>query len=192
MSFQLFYTSSPKFNQAQVDSTKSLGGFISNSPIPNATLRNVFGDISSLTKATNRTEIRAIAIKSTAAPTKTGIQVYFTYPQSGSPLADSNLCTYTIGYASPTADNCGDLSTEKLATIYASPMTVTNFQSAVGIGAALALPNMDLNQYIVLYIKRTLKTSALAALTTEQLVAIMNETIVVEKQEDISLTLSWT
>ncbi len=192
MSFSLLYTGGSKFNSSQLDSTKSLGGYISNTAIPNATLRNVFGDISSLTKATNRPEFRAIAIKSTAAPTKTLVKAYITNPQSGSPLADSNVCDYQLGWASPAADACGDLSTELLSTIYATPFTVTNFQAAVGVGQALSLPNMDLNQYVVLYMKRILKASFLNALTTQQYVDIMNGTLVLDKQEDISLTLSWT
>jgi hypothetical protein len=190
MSLILYYTGASKFNAIQQDSSKSLGGYISSTSIPNATIRNVFGDISAFTKTQNKPEFRAIAIKSSSAPTKTSLKAYFTYPQSGDPLSDSNVCEYQIGYAPVTADECGDLLSEQLSSIYATPYTVM-FQNAVGIDNALQLPNLDNGNYLAIYIKRTLKASFIDPLTTQQYVDIMNKVYFPETQENISLTFDW-
>lgn len=190
MSLSIYYTGAAKFTASQNDASKSIGGYISSSIIPNGMLSNLFGDISAYTKSiANRSEYRAIAIKSTSAPTKSNLKAYFTYPQSNN--ADSNVCDYQIGYLSPQADQCGDLMTELLSSIYAQPYTVS-FSPAVGLANALQLPNLDNNNYLVLYIKRTLKTSFVEPLTIDQYVAIMNKTLVLDIQENISLTFDWS
>lgn len=188
--FAFFNTGAPKYLADQFDSSKSLGGYISGTPIPNATLHNVFGDISQMTRANARkNEWRAIAIKNTGVTTKTIVQAYFTLPVdvNNNP---TNVCDFKIGFVSPSADSCGDLQSELLPSMYSTPYTIT-VVSANGVGNALQLPDVDPGEYLVLYIERNLQDSFRDALTTQQYVDIMNGDLALIKQEDIQLTLSW-
>lgn len=186
---KFFYTNSVKFNQTQLDSSKSLGGYISSSVIPNNLVGNIFGDLTAFTKNQNQDEFRALAIQNDGTVTLTGLRVFLDIDDQAS--GEGNDFSYELGYLSPSTDDCGDLLSELLPNPYAQPYTVT-FYNVDGEVNALALPNLDAGDYFVFYIKRTLLDSSLQPLTTDQYVAILNKTLVLPTKETIPLIVKWT
>lgn len=61
----LYYTGAKTPNAIQIDSEKSLGGFVSSTPVPNSRIGNLFSGISKSVIIENRKEIRLIALKNT-------------------------------------------------------------------------------------------------------------------------------
>lgn len=190
---KILYTGAPAFLAPQLDSLKSLGGFISSSEVPNDFLNNVFGGLSQMTIQQNKAEIRVIALQNKTGAAISGVSVHFVYPvDDATPTPNkTNLAEFLIGYKSPTANDCGDLSTEQIANIYASPYSVP-LVSAEGLGNALSLPNLDIDQYVVLYIKRKIKP---VTIDPEEEIEILEDIFdgEVEKitQENIELVLTW-
>src|SRR6185503_17665688 len=147
MTLTPYYTGSKTYLGVQKDGSQSLGGLISGTEIPNAMLSNLFGPLSRYTIQQGKAEIRAIVIKNTGATLLAGLKAYFTYPNDDeSPSTDTNECEFLIGYGAVSANDCGDLSVETLSSIYSLPYTVT-LQSAVGVGEAIDLPDLDVDSY---------------------------------------------
>jgi hypothetical protein len=186
---KLYYTGAVKFNKPQFDPSKSIGGYISSSEVSNGMLSNLFGEVSNFTVRQNKPETRVIAVKNASGATKTGIKVFFTYPQVDG--QDDNVCDFEIGYISPEVDNCGDLKTEQLNSIYANPYSVAFQAGRVGLVNAIDLPNMDVNQYITIWIRRKLKASLQNPMSNADLLAVMEGSKIISTLEDISLTLQW-
>lgn len=181
---KLFYTGAAKFNKPNLDASKSLGGYISSSEVPNAFLGNLFGELSRYTIKEGRPEVRCFAIKNTDIAIKTGVKAFFTYPVD-------NACTYEIGFSPALADNCGDLYTEALNSIYSKPYSVTFHAGKVGSVNALALPNLDPNMYLIIWVRRIISPATQNPPTTQDLLDILSGAKTVEKIEDIGLTFEW-
>ncbi len=190
---KLYYTGAKKFSQPQLDPSLSLGGLISSSEIPNGLLSNLFGPLSRYTVQNNKSEIRAFVIYNDDVAALTGLKAYFTYPQSDtSPATDTNDCEFDIGFATVSSNNCGDLSIEKVSNIYATPYTVTLSSGAEGLANALDLPDIASGTYLGIFLRRKLLASAIAVKSDADLLAIMNETLILPTEEDIQLTFVWT
>jgi hypothetical protein len=104
----LYYTGAASFNKPQQDVTKSLGGYISSSIIPNARLNSIFSDNSLRNKNTSDIEVMCIAVKNIATVDLTNFSLYCDFVQP-------NL-NYTIEAAivEPSLDDCNNLVFEKL------------------------------------------------------------------------------
>lgn len=189
---KIFYTGATAFDKEQKDSSLSIGGLISSTEVPNGLLNNLFGGLSKFTVQQNKAEFRGIVIKNDGEIVLTGLKAFFTYPQTDdSPATDSNDCEFLIGYAEILVSDCGDLSIEKLSSIYSTPYTVTMEANAVGEENALDLPDLDPGTYIGLFIKRVIKSSAQEPLSDDDLEDILDEELVLETTEDIGLTFVW-
>lgn len=189
---KLYYTGAKTYLAEQKDPGSSIGGLISYTEVPNGVLANLFGALSRFTIQQNKSEFRAIVIKNDDVATLTGLKAYFIYPQTDdSPAEDDNDCEFLIGYADILTDNCGDLSIEKLSTIYATPYTVTMEAGAEGEANALNLPDLDPGSYLGIFLKRIIKPATLLPLSDEDLEAILDGTLVPSQQEDIGLVFVW-
>ena len=142
----LVYTGADKAFEAQGESNRSLGGYISNTPIPNNYIGNLFPTISQLSQQEKREETRVIAIQNNSGAAFTSFDVYV---QLVDPAA-----TWQMGFQTPVLDDCGDLVIEAVPNAYASPVNVT-MQDIVGGNNKLILPNILDQSYVALYIKRT-------------------------------------
>lgn len=190
MSLKLYYTGASTFEGTQLDKDKSLGGLISSSEISNSLIGNLFGDISPYAVQLNKKEIRVFVIKNTALVTKSGLKVWISYPDNDDSESIQDDSLYEIGYGEVTANDCGDLTVEALTSIYATPYTVT-FQSAVGQASALSLPDLTAGSYLGIFIRRILNPDLQQPLSDDDLLEILEGTIVQETQEDINLTFAW-
>lgn len=196
-SFLFYYTGASGFLKDQTDSSKSLGGYISDSIVGNQVTGNIFGDISALTKVTNKTEYRVVAIKNTGDVTATNVQLDIIYPQNTDVSASDNQPDYLniissslkVGYLVPSVDACGDLTSEQLPTIYSKPNTVTLQDAST---APLILPNIAAGSYICLYFSRTLNPAFLQPLNNQFLVDVLNGVATLQTQEDFDLQLHWS
>lgn len=196
-SFLFYYTGASGFLKDQTDSSKSLGGYISDSIVGNQVTGNIFGDISALTRSTNKIEYRVVAIKNTGDVTATNVQLDIIYPQNTDVSASDNQPDYLniissslkVGYLVPSVDACGDLTSEQLPTIYSKPNTVTLQDAST---APLILPNIAAGSYICLYFSRTLNPAFLQPLNNQFLVDVLNGVATLQTQEDFDLQLHWS
>jgi hypothetical protein len=104
----LYYTGAVAFNKPQQDITKSLGGNISSSIIPNSRLNSLFSDNSLHNKNTSEVEVICVAVKNIATIDLTNFSLYCEFNQ-----VELN---YTIEAAVvlPSLDECNNFVFEKL------------------------------------------------------------------------------
>jgi hypothetical protein len=130
-----YYSGSEFFNATQNNVEKSLGGFLSSSPVPNQSLNNVFSDISKISKEQGLVETKAIVLKNTSGNDVTNVNLYQNYQTGGK--------NYTIA---PTVTITGD-GTGATATATISNGKITSFNVVFGgIGytwAKVTLTNGD-------------------------------------------------
>lgn len=190
---QFFYTGATLFENPQLDPVKSLGGLISSTEIQNEQLGNIWGAISKYTiwNLSGKSEYRCIAIKNDGSTTLTGLKAFFesTEDSDSEPFSEL-LAEFEIAYQVFTADSCGDLSVPQITSPYSRPYNVT-FVSAYEEGNALSLPNLVADGYLAIWLKRTIKSTAKDPLSSEDLLAIMNGTLVQDTIEEINLKLQW-
>lgn len=179
---EIYYTGATKFLANQLDPNQSIGGLISNSIAPNDFLNNLFTNV-----VNNGVETKAIVIKNITGATITAFTAYFDSPtdESGTPL---NLGSYEIGWQVPTADDCSNLSVEKLVNSASSPHAIT-LVSADGSQNPISFPDIDDDQYLGIFIKRTVVQSPK---TNDELIDIFNEITEVLTLETVKVVFSWT
>lgn len=191
---QLFYTNSVAFNKPQPISANSIGGFISSSNVANDVLNGLFGDISNYTLYYGKNkEYRAIALYNDEEVTMEGTKIWFEFVDPGdSSVLHSQITDLAIASVNPKVDDCGDLYTEKLASIYSKPMSVSSFtDGAYSEGAALYVGNIEPGDYKIIFLQRTIKASAKAPISDDILCDISDGTISLEKLENPLMHISW-
>jgi hypothetical protein len=183
MSLNIFYTGANVAGGEQAEPRYSLGGYISSSPVPNNYFGNLFTAISQLSEQNEVEETKAIAIQNNSGADFTAFQVYVNAEDC------SDLQTlWDIGYQVPVLDDCGDLVSEELPNSGSTPLNVT-MQNGLGVNNKLILPNIVDQNYVILYIRRTIKVSSL---TDDDIINNYEDNIVPEKEEKIGLVFSWT
>lgn len=100
---RVVYSNSPKPNQPQTDPGKSLGGYLSSTPVLNGSLNNVFPSVSNQSLNLKPFEVRMLGLyNESTINTHSGISLTFT-------IADDSIFTYSFSVSTPTVDDCGDL-----------------------------------------------------------------------------------
>jgi hypothetical protein len=190
---KILYTGAGTFENTQQIAASSLGGYPSSSMVPNGALSNVFDTITKLTISRNKPEYRVLAILNDGIAELTGLQAWFEYPSDNSdesPSTDSADAQFRIAYAVPKVDACGDFYVDMI-TPGSKPYGVT-FSEAHGAGVPLALPNLAVGAYLFIYLERTLDATLQQPLSDDELVAILNKTLILDTEEEVGLTFSWT
>ena len=180
---KIFYTGAAQPGDKQVEPLKSLGGYIANTQVPNNLLSNVFPSISQLAIQKKRIEIRVLAIQNDSGVMYTGLTVYVDCPENP-------LSTYEIGFqvASLDSENC--LTVEEVPSAQADPYTV-ELVKADGPGAKITLPDLDVGNYIGIYIKRYLTDLATTPKSSLQYETEFIDKTVAETDETIGLVFDW-
>lgn len=142
-----FYTGASQDNTPQNDPSRSLGGYISNSIIPNSLLGNIFPSISYRNVMDGKEQIRAIVLKNTFPTTITNIKIYTTTPED-------SIGFITIGKVEPFKDSCNAFYLESIQVEDQSPYYV-DFLEVEGLGNAITIPSMESNAVVGLWLKRT-------------------------------------
>lgn len=77
---RFFYSGAKSLNSSQTDISKSLGGFISSTSLPNGRLNNLFQDVSLVSLQEESSETKAIFLKNISNKIVQNIVLYFLYP----------------------------------------------------------------------------------------------------------------
>lgn len=100
---KILYSNSPKPNQMQTDPGKSLGGYLSSTPVLNGSLNNLFPSVSNQALNLKPFEVRMVGLyNESTINTHSGISLTFT-------IADDSIFKYYFSISTPTVDDCGDL-----------------------------------------------------------------------------------
>lgn len=134
------------------DPNAALGGAISSTQITDATVANLFDNVSSTETTAGDTEYRCLYVKNTHATlTLQSTKVYIqTNTPSGDTSAEIGLGTSAINGTEQTVAN------ESTA-----PSSVT-FSTAAGVGNALSIGNIPAGQHKAIWVKRIINAGAAA------------------------------
>ncbi len=188
---QILYTGAANFNQPQLVGYLSLGGLISSSEVQNDELNAIFGSISEYGKHQRKPEYRVLAIYNDGAETLTNLKMWIdTLLSEESDVIDSPYSVLKIGYGLVTADDCGDLSVEKLPTPNSKPYTVTLIE-AEGVDNAITLPDLESEMYLGIFLSRTILPAATEELTDEQYCDVSEGELSLATEDTFELNFSF-
>jgi hypothetical protein len=150
--FQTIYTGSQQFQSPQYDAAASLGGFISNTSIPNNMVNNIFSCESYLGIKDKQSNVRCIILKATQSHSNLLIGVY---PDDTNDNFDIRLGFVVLGEDTQ--------FTEQITSEDGTPFTVS-FNDIVYMTSPSDTENMfevtssiSEGRMIAIWIKRTLK-----------------------------------
>jgi len=163
---------------ANSDPNASLGGAISSTEITDATLHNLFDVVSSSEASSGDVEYRCIYIRNTYAssPALTLQNAVVWISTAGSPTAstDTDIEIGVGGAINETAQDLGSPAEEGSPGPDGSP-TVT-FSQPYSEGTAISLGNLDANDYIALWLRRTVTAGASAFNTDYAVLTVKGDT----------------
>ena len=146
---KLLYTGSqPKCGLQQQDSSRSLGGFVSDSPVTNDFLSNLFSDLSMSSVDSNLAEFKAIAAQNNSGVTKTNVKLWME-------VDVNDFCDYQIAVVEIGKDNCDCDFMESISNSNAAPF-YAEFHTADS-GSKLNIGSVLSQAYFGVWIKRKLK-----------------------------------
>lgn len=137
---------------ANSDPNAALGGAISSTEITDASVANLFDNVSSAESSAGDTEYRCLYMKNTHATL--ALQSAKVYIQTNTPSADTSA---EIGLGSSAVN--GTEST--VANESTAPGSVT-FSTAAGVGNALSIGNIPAGQHKAIWVKRIVGAGAAA------------------------------
>lgn len=144
----LYYTGAEQLNSIQKEVRLSLGGYPSNTKIPNGSLASIFSDISSYTKNKNTTETICIAIKNEFSETLKNFSLYCE--------VESEDYEIFAAFVNPSLDKCGNIIFEKLDTNESVPY-YAEFNNITGLSNEINIGDFEANTYKGLFLQRKLK-----------------------------------
>lgn len=145
----LYYTGAIQHLAIQTDPSKSLGGYISSSQIPNDVLGNLFPVIDNNTLENNLKHTRVIAYLNTFSNAIGSLRVYTNTPSS-------SFSKLKVGLIVSSVDStCNIPYFESLPSENATPFYVA-LQDAEGATNAVELNNILPNQYVGVFLQREL------------------------------------
>lgn len=184
----LYYTGAVASLQQQKDPSKSLGGWISNTVIPNGRLGNLFSGLSLSLIENPISQLRVIVLKNTSGSDLTDVKLYTTTP-------DGAQTTWKLGVATPSIDpTCNEPYFETLDNENTLPY-YTELSDAEAMGNAINIPTLANNGYIGIFIQRDVKNSVMgyngAEITCDQVVTQSESTDEVIDEESVSLVIDY-
>lgn len=148
---KLLYTGAPNFDQQQKNPIKSIGGYISSTPIDNGGLNNLFGSISQSSLFERSTEYRALALYNDSDEEKL-VRIFYKN------LSTQPLTTIKMGLQAVGQDSCQGKYLTKLSSVYNSPSAIIfsdNRENNNGLNITI-----QPNTYIGLWIERSINAVA--------------------------------
>ncbi len=146
---RLFFTGASSFLASQPSPRLSLGGFISNSPVPNDVLNGIFGSISDRQGNNGLKETFGFALRNETGGTITTGTLWYVN-NSTSPISNLRMAVVAVG-----TDSCGDIFIEQIQSSLASPLNAV-FTDNNGQANAISLPSIDDNAYLGIWIERSI------------------------------------
>jgi hypothetical protein len=174
----LYYTTSVGEDTIQTQTVLSIGGFRSNTVVPNNLYKNLFSDISCQSVKTCNNEFIALMLKNETGGLVSGATLFLDFPPDSQKDVE-------IALVIPNSSN----AIERTSSPYVQPYHAT-FQSVDGIGNAVTLPDIADEGILGIWFKRIINKSVITDQYTDaNLVENGNP---VKADEDIGLEISWT
>lgn len=185
---KFYYTGAEKFDDLQPNIDKSLGGFISCTPIPNAQVSNLFSDISKFGLEKNNFTVIGMALRNELPNDVTDILLWFEFPAGF-------ITNLEVAIVVVNDDGEGNLSIEKLPNQSSLPY-FSEFNEADTMANQINIGDLTKGSYLGLFIKRTFIDTASEDLSCDALEENVDEEGEFKDdpvtEEDVSLKLSWT
>lgn len=146
----LFFTNSDGFLQPQESGVKSIGGFISNTPVPNDYLNGLFTKISQFAQNKQGSfDMLCIAIKNQQNEPVNGISIWIEN------TSIQPACSFEASFVKPAINEANAQYFELLKTRKQKPLYGTPFKKVNQETDALVYENvLGANEYLGLWIKR--------------------------------------
>jgi hypothetical protein len=179
---RLYYTGATTSDQSQPKKEYSLGGYISNTVIPNNQIANIFSAVSKYSIDSDLFEVVGIALKNEGDAKIFDVTIYFDYP------ADA-YCKIEVAPVAPAGSINDGFYVERIANNYSLPYT-GEFEDIDGVANAINIGDIEPGKYIVLWMKRTINQYAVKDLTDADK---LNEAFIagttLPKREDVVLNI---
>lgn len=180
---KLYYTGARTFLGEQKLANNSLGGYVSNSPIPNGVEGNLFSAISLMTIDDNSFEMVGIMLKNILLVDVEDILLYFVYPVD-------TYVKYSIAVVEPGGDPVTGYYMESIQSRKSLPIYVEEFVEADGFANAVNIGNLAAGAYIGIWIKRDLLPNVKTPFTDISLCT--NGNPVLTTKDIVPIKLDWT
>jgi hypothetical protein len=149
---RLYYTGASKHLAIQGIPSKSLGGYISSSLVPNGVPGALFSNPTQNEIIKGGTKCVLIALRNITASDVTNVAVYYT-------LTDTELYTLEIGLILPGVDSCSDPIFEAISDSKSLPIGI-DFQEADSLLNAIILPSLPQGAYVGIWVKMEIDPDA--------------------------------
>jgi len=148
-----FFTGADSYLAAQPDKDKSLGGFVSSSPVPNDIIGALFTDVSFYTVTNNLRETKAIVIKNETGSLVTALTTWFEN-MAVSPFVELEIAA--VALTEDTTCTPSTFSMEKISNVRGTPINATFYKPDTLLGA-VNLGNIANTEMLGLWLRMTLK-----------------------------------
>lgn len=186
---QLFYSGAETSNTSQPVPSKSLGGYPSLSPVPNAKTGNIFSTISRSAVESGQIETRLVVLKNTTGVITQGVKIWLETPIE-SPLK------IIIAAVASALDDCNKPIFEQIFAGDSLPLQATLEQHETESNA-ITIGNMEIGAMVGVWLSKTIDKTKLPEffdennLTDDQLVAALQQST--NKDPDVvNLKISYT
>jgi len=145
----LYYTGAVQHGAVQNDPNRSLGGWISSSPIQNDVFDNLFNKIDYYQIKNKLKPIRVIAFQNTNSTPISALRVWIEH-------LPTSFATYKIGLILNSIDpSCGKPYFEQIQNPFSSPIYV-ELADCLGEENALTIENIPAGEYVGVFVQRNL------------------------------------
>lgn len=181
---QILYTGATKSNTEQLDPNLSLGGLVSNSPIPNGSLSNLFNQASAVSIQNKRRETKMIALYNNDGDILTNISLKFI-------LEANSICKYKVAFVAPTISSNGPCF-EQIDNSNVLPYYAT-FQDIVSEGV-IVIPDLTTGSYLGMWLIKEYDFTAdeLKSKTCADWLTLSDNPQEVDQEELLILTIDYT
>ncbi len=187
---KLYYTGAANAGDSQTRPSMSLGNYISSVEVPNDMLGATLGEISRLLVQENKKQVFCLALTNTTGSTATDVTIYYDYPvnEDDEPI---NKYKLELAFVTPTEDSDGNPYFEKISSNQASPIAAT-FDEYDGEANEVNVGNILSGKSLGIWFKATLVPENVAEKTCTVLHEEFEAGTEVEKQQEISFSISYT
>lgn len=178
---KLYYTGAGIFNTPQTNKELSLGGYPSNTEIPNSLINNLFSDISYYSIENNLLEYKAIVIKNIESYTLEKLKFHFIIPENP-------LLRFLISFSNLTLNN-GNYYMETVPNKNSKPYYSTDFIRPYSEETAAEIESLESNKYLGIWICKELNLERLTQLKDPKY--LLDNSITLPISEIIKLNIEW-
>ena len=152
---KIYYTGADSFNAVQKDKDKSLGGYLSQTQVPNDLIGNLFGDVSMYTIDKSLRETRALIVHNDSGGALVNFSIHFD-------KLTGSLGLFEVAAVLLTLDGNGELYMEKIDNIRATPYVGDFVEADTVANKQLISASLADGAYVGLWLRRSIdsKTDA--------------------------------